>query len=194
MIIKDKKVPFPAFFVKFKTKTEQRRFVALHATYWVRCMHKMGRTEGAIVLDIDDTILDGHECVQNGFEYMRDFVDDLSKIYPLHIVTARPSDDRTNVMKMLHERRFMIPPDRLWMLPADQYGKDLSFVEKFKSSACEKISKMHNGLILRAGDKLWDVAHLETLKNGLSHVQEKDCYIFMDPFQSTTISCKLPGV
>ena len=46
----------------------------------------------------------------------------------------------------------------------------------------------------RFGDKLWDVAELSSLDSYLSHVRDRDCYIFWDPKLGGTLSGKLPGV
>ena len=104
-VTRDPRVDFPAFFVKAKTKTEQRRFVAQHALLWLKLQHKRG-ARGAVMVDIDDTLIDGNECVKHGFELMRKLYDEASLVFPLHVVTARPDDQHANVMAMLRARGF----------------------------------------------------------------------------------------
>jgi hypothetical protein len=192
-IVEDEKVPFPAFFVRLKTKTEQRMFVAYHAHNWLRYQFKNG-CSGAVMIDIDDTLIDGNESVNNGFQYMKKLYNEAAVMFPLHIVTARPREDHHVVMKMLASRGFCLPPDRLHMLPTNQYGKDTRFVEEFKWNTCREISKLHHGVVARFGDKLWDCSHIQTLRDDLRHVSDKDCYIFRDPRMKGCVSYKLPGV
>ena len=198
MIAEDHKVPFPAFFVRHKNKTEQRRFIATQSLQWLKFQHERGCL-GAIMVDIDDTLIDYNECVNNGFQYMKDLYRDAAVMFPLHIVTARPDEDHHSVMKMLATRGFSIPPDRLHMLPTHLYGKDYSHVERFKWETFLKIGKLHNGVVARFGDKMWDVAHIRDLSDSyrgssqFSHVSDRDCYIFMDPSMKGTVSFKLPG-
>ena len=95
---------------------------------------------------------------------------------------------------MLAERGFSIPPDRLHMLPTKDYGKETSLVEDFKWRTCLEISRIHNGLVARFGDKLWDCAHLQALRKDLLHVPDRHCYIFRDPRMKGCVSYKLPGM
>lgn len=194
-VVPDSKVPFYGFHIRYKTKTEQRRFIADHARIWLKFQHKRNST-GAVMVDIDDTLIDAYENVNHGFQYMKDLYDEASILFPLHIVTARPDEDHHAVMKMLSNRGFCIPPDRLHMLPTHLYGKDYSHVERFKWETYLKIGKIHNGVVARFGDKMWDVCHIRDLGSGsqLSHVTDRDCYVFMDPSMKGTMSCKLPGL
>ena len=194
MLVPDDRVPFPAFFVKCKTKTEQRRFVAHFARNWARVQHERGY-RGAVMVDIDDTLIDGNENVVNGFQFMKDVYTELGSLFPLHVVTARPDDDHLKCMDMLVKRGFCIPPDRLHMLPAHLYGKESVHVEDFKWKTCCAISDSHRGVVVRMGDKMWDVAHHASLHSSLfAHVDDKDCYVFLDPAQKGTASFKLPGI
>ena len=192
-VVEDPKAPFPGYFVRYKTKTEQRMFVAFHAYNWLRYQYKRG-SAGAIMVDIDDTLIDGNESVHHGFQYMKELYNQAGIMFPLHIVTARPRDDHHIVMKMLSARGFCVPPDRLHMLPTDHYGKDTKYVEDFKWKTCMEISRLHHGVVARFGDKLWDCAHIKSLRDDLSHISDKDCYIFRDPRMKGCISYKLPGV
>ena len=204
-VVADAKVDFPAYYVRGGGKTEQRAFVARHALLWLRLAHKRG-ARGAVMLDIDDTLIDGHECVKNGFEFMRDLYEEASVLFPVHVVTARPDDDHANVMRMLAKRGFVIPPDRLHMLPAALYGRSTQHVERFKWDCFVKMNREHGGVVMRFGDKMWDVAHLQSLDpsyrgNGsstspagyLAHVPDRACYLFRDPALRGTVSAKLPG-
>lgn len=188
----DESVDFPAFFVRDRTKTEQRRLVADHGLLWVRLQHAR-KARGAVMVDIDDTLIDGNECVQNGFEFMHYFYNEAALLYPVHVVTARPDDQHANVMRLLRERGFCVPPDRLHMLPSHLYGRDTRHVEDFKWKAFLEIGRTHGGVIARFGDKLWDVAHVSSLESYLTHVDDRDCYLFLDPALKGTFSGKLPG-
>lgn len=203
-LVEDAKVDFPAYFIRGGNKTEQRAFVARHALSWLRLAHKRG-ARGAVMLDIDDTLIDGHERVKNGFEFMKELYDEASLLFPVHVVTARPDDDHANVMRMLAKRGFVIPPDRLHMLPASLYGESTRHVERFKWDCFVKMNREHDGVIMRFGDKMWDVAHLQSLDpryagstgaasaGYLMHVPDRACYLFRDPALRGTVSAKLPG-
>lgn len=194
-IVRDLKVGFPAYFARgTRNKTDLRKFVAQCAQSWVLFEYSRG-IRGAVMLDIDDTLIDGRENVAYGFEFMQELYTALSWRFPIHIVTARPDDDHENVMKMLVKKGFHIPPDRLHMLPAKFYGKSYSHVEDFKFDCYQRIVKRHGRVVVRMGDKLWDVAHMNSLRGGyLSHVKDRDCYMFRDPCMGGCMSCKLPGL
>ena len=162
-IVEDKRVSFPAYYVRHRSKTEQRMFVAYLARIWLTHQHRQ-HMAGAIMVDIDDTLIDGNQSVQNGFQYMKELYTQMSLLFPLHIVTARPCEDHGTVMRLLAARGFCIPPDRLHMLPTRLYGKDLRHVEEFKWNTYLKIGRLHGGVVARFGDKLWDVAHLNSLR------------------------------
>ena len=145
------------------------------------------------MFDIDDTLIDGNETVKHGFELMAKMYDKVFGLFPVHIVTARPDEEHANVINMLKEKGFSIPPDRLHMLPTKFYGGPLRHVEEFKWSVFCKISKLHDGVVARFGDKLWDVAHIKALDGYQSHIRDKECCIFFDPALYGTLSAKLPG-
>lgn len=193
-IVQDQKVTFPAYFIRgTRSKTDLRMFVARVTKQWLMFEYAQG-TRGAVMIDIDDTLIDGRENVAFGFEFMHELYQYLSIYFPIHIVTARPDDEHTNVMKLLMKRGFCIPPDRLHMLPEELYGKDYCHVEDFKFNCFLRISKRHGCVVARLGDKLWDVAHMKSLRGGyLSHVKDKDCFVFKDPMMGSCMSCKLPG-
>lgn len=183
--------PFPCFYIK-GTKPEQRRTAARFANTWMKVQHRRG-ARGAVMLDIDDTLIDGRESVTNGFEEMLQFYRDVEVLFPIHIVTARPDDQKLQVLKMLQKRNFTVPSDRLHMLPAEHYGKDYSFVEHFKWNTFLAIAKHHNGVVARLGDKLWDVAHYSALHSDMKDVKDRQCCVFMDHRLGGTLSVKLPG-
>ena len=188
----DTKVSFPAFFTRGRAKRDKRMLIAQIGITWLNIQHQRG-AGGAVMIDIDDTLIDGRECVANGFEHMFKLYDVAFDLFPIHIVTARPDDTRTVVMQLLKKKKYFIPVDRLHMLPRDQYGKDPTYryVEKFKWQAYRQIGKMHGGVVARFGDKSWDVLHIERLSN--SHVEDKDTYLCLDPKLEGTASFKLPG-
>jgi hypothetical protein len=191
-IEQDEKVPFYGYYIRSKNKTEQRQHLAEQALSWIH-VQKMRGVHGGLMFDIDDTLIDGNDTVQNGFQFMKTLYEETSLIYPIHIVTARPDDNHGLVMQMLQKKGFFIPPDRLHMLPAQLYGKDYKYVEEFKWKCFSKIATLYGSVIARFGDKLWDVAHVDSLHSYLSHINDKDCYVFFDPKLRGTFSGKLPG-
>jgi hypothetical protein len=195
-LVPDERVPFPAYFVRAKTKTDQRLFVAAHAETWLVFQKEKRRAKGAVMVDIDDTLIDGNEAVAHGFQFMQQLYDRFSLLFPVHVVTARPDDQHARVMALLRSRGFCVPPDRLHMLPAHLYDKDPEegHVERFKWTCYCRIAHEHGGVVARFGDRLWDVAHLKSLDDGyLGHVRHRECYVFMDPALGGTCSYKLPG-
>ena len=145
------------------------------------------------MLDIDDTLIDGNQAVAHGFQLMQALFHEASLLFPVHIVTARPDDDHAHCMRLLRARGFAVPPDRLHMLPARLYGRDTRHVEDFKHGVYVQIGRQHGGVVARFGDKLWDVAHKDSLRTYLGHVDDRDCYLFLDPALRGTLSAKLPG-
>ena len=91
-IEQDNRVDFPAYFVTGEGKTQQRKYMAGLAISWLSVQHERG-AKGAIMVDIDDTLMDGNESVLNGFQYMHDLYINGGMLYPIHVVTARPDDD-----------------------------------------------------------------------------------------------------
>lgn len=187
----DDKVNFDSFFVMGR-KTDQREAVAEMALTWLRVQAKR-LCSGAIMVDIDDTLIDGHEAVQHGFEFMHHLYNEAFLLFPIHVVTARPDDQKAHVLKMLKKKGFGVPPDRLHLLPADQWGNGDHYVETFKWNTFLKIGKEHGGVVARFGDKLWDVAHIDALHGYMSHVRDAQCCVFFDPALGGTFSGKLPG-
>lgn len=197
-IVNDNVVDFPAFFFRGGTKTEMRRAVAEFGQTWLELQHKRGAA-GAVMVDIDDTLIDGNERVANGFEQMRDMYRATSKLFPLHVVTARPRSEHDKVVELLHKLDMPIAPDRLHMLPTRHYGGPTSHVEDFKWATFRKIADAHRGVVARFGDKMWDIAHLRALdrdayRGDQAHVQDGDSYVFLDPRLQGTLSLKLPGM
>lgn len=184
---------FPCFIVKGRCKSEKRRFLALACLDWLKFCKQHLHCQGAIMVDIDDTLVDGNQNIKNGFEFMKLMMDDTSLNFPIHIVTARPLEQHKYVMRMLQDRKICIPPDRLHMLPSHLWGKGDAHVEKFKWETFVLISKLHKGVAARFGDRLWDVAHIDALKTYQKHISEKDCCLFIDPKLRGTMSAKLPG-
>ena len=182
---------FPMYLVR-GLKTDQREFIAHLAMDWVLYKYRQGAS-GAIMLDIDDTLIDGHECIKNGFGEMRTFFQRARKRFPMYIVTARPKSEHDDVMSMLHERGLTVEADRLMMLPTNQWGKDTKFVEVFKWNAYKEIRDRHGGVIVRLGDKMWDVSHIRKLNGMFANVKDVQCLTYMDPGMPGTLSGKLPG-
>jgi hypothetical protein len=211
----DKRVNFPAYHVSMATKTDLRRFVAEHGLLWISHQFQKG-VKGCVVADIDDTLINGNEQVSNGFEHMLDMYKKVSLMYPVHIVTARPDEEHANVMALLSKKGFHVDPDRLHMLPTHLYYRPVEegHVERFKWAKHGEICKIHGFVIARFGDKMWDVACLNSIVPGgeryrevkttpgiarstkqpyLEHVPDSWCYIYFDPALRGTLSSKLPG-
>jgi hypothetical protein len=188
----DNTFDFPVYSVQGGTKAEQRQYIAEYAISWLMLQKKRG-VYGAIMIDIDDTILDGRQMVQNGFELMKTLFDVAGCFFPIHIVTARPDSEKDYVIRMLQERGFTIPFDRLHLLPEAWYGKGDEFVERYKWDMFTRIANMHNGCVARFGDRLWDVAHIDALHTYMKDVSNRSCYIFKDRRLRGTLSFKLPG-
>ncbi|RPF82506.1 MAG: hypothetical protein CBC65_000065 [Rhodothermaceae bacterium TMED105] len=192
-ITKDKTIDFPLYYIKPDTKkTEARKIASEYALGWITYQKGTGAT-GCIIFDIDDTLIDGKERVSGGFEFMVSMYAKVHKLFPVHIVTARPNEDHASCMDMLAGKGICIPPDRLHMLPSELWGKDTCYVEEFKWECHKKCNRIHNGVIARFGDKLWDVAHIQSLRTYLGHVKDKHCCLFFDPYLNGTLSVKLPG-
>jgi hypothetical protein len=194
--VQDKTVPYTAFHIQGRRVIDLRTYEARSAWVWLHACHKLGET-GAIVFDIDDTILNGKEKVCNGFEHMRTIFRDAFSLFSVYIVTARPDDQHSYVMGMLTKLGFSLPPDRLYMLPKDLYDHGTTEdVEDFKWRSCLEIHERHKstgGVIARFGDKLWDVAPASALHADLGHVKDTHTYRFIHPLMPMTYACKLPG-
>lgn len=192
----DTTVQFPCLFVGTSRdrKGDQRRFVAEYAKSWLTLRHAQG-ARGPIVFDIDDTLIDGNESVRGGFEAMLDLFRFATRCFPVHIVTARPDSDHDFVVALLHKKNIDVPYDRLHMLPAHLYGQGNHHVEDFKWGKHVQITKLHGcPAVARMGDKLWDVAHRDSLSTYMSHVKDRDTCIFFDPMLDGALSVKLPGM
>ena len=188
----DPRASFYAHFVRASTKRDKREYVAKLATLWARTCHQNGRT-GAIMFDIDDTLIDGNECIKNGFEAMKEFYEYASTLFPVYLVTARPDSEHDRVIRMLHRKGLPIPPDRLHMLPEHLYDGPSQHVEDFKWKKFCEMHVRHNGVLIRIGDRMWDVAHRDSLHTYLSHVDDRECYVFFDTALGGCASLKLPG-
>lgn len=190
----DARVDFKAYFVRAKSKCDQRRFVADHALRWLRAKHAAG-ARGAIYLDIDDTIVDGNERAAHGFDAMLAMYRAAEMLFPIHLCTARPDtpEDRARTHEMLRRVGFSIPVDRLHMLPAKDYDGPSDLTRDFKDRTFHAIAKKHGAVLARFGDRLWDVSARHAPSTYLRHVDETDCYICWDPALRGTASYKLPA-
>ena len=189
-MIWDTKVTFPAYFNNARRKTDARSRVGIDALVWLKTQHRIG-AKGAVIFDIDDTILDHNENVVRGFEEMHTLFREAFRMFQVYVVTARPRDQHSYVMQMLDKKGFCLPPDRLYLLPTAHYGGPPELVERFKWESAEIIRKEAGRVIGRFGDKLWDVAALAKLHAELAHVKDTDTYCYMD--ESCVYASKLPG-
>lgn len=191
MLIKaDEANDFPAVFVHDRSVQRARKCAAEYALSWIKYQKLFG-IRGCVVFDIDDTLIDGAGRVCHGFEFMVSLYTQVRKLFAVHIVTARPNCDHHHCMDMLYAKGIIVDPDRLHMLPTALYGKGNAHVERFKWKCHAECQALHDGVVAKFGDKMWDVAHLENKKK-LAHVKESDCYIFFDPDMPETLSVKLP--
>ena len=191
-IRKDSNCAFPSYFIEERRKPDQRRIAAQLASAWMKVQHKR-EARGAVMLDIDDTLIDCKESLAQGFDHMLQLFRDIELLYPIHIVTARPDNQHMDTLKLLRKRGFKVETDRLHMLPAHLWGEDTVHVERFKWQTFLKIAEIHGGVVARLGDKLWDVAHMDALHGNMAHIRDKDCCCFLDPRLRGTMSVKLPG-
>ena len=118
-IVKDDATSFPSFIVKGKTLTDKRAFIADAAKTYLGALHKATR-KGAVMFDIDDTLIDGHERCQHGFDAMASLYNTLESMYPIHVVTARPDDTKVKTLETLKKRGLVVPVDRLH-IPTDVF-------------------------------------------------------------------------
>lgn len=186
----DESMDFPCNRINAKP-SEARRIVSDYALSWILYQKGCGE-KGCVIFDIDDTLIDGSERVVNGFEFLADTYMRVHKLYPVHIVTARPAEDHSKCMEMLGKRGIVVDPDRLHMIPSEDWGDDKK-TEEFKWNCHMKCFRLHDGVIAKFGDKLWDVAHIQALHSYMSHVEDEWCLVFFDPYLKGTLSCKLPG-
>ena len=189
----DTKVPFPAVFVTSDKLTAQRRYVADEAKKWLEEKLRQGK-QGAVVFDIDDTLINGNEAVAHGFQYMVELYRWALQHFPVELVTARPEEEKSNVMRMLHKRKLFVGFNNLHMMNTKEYNSgDTTYVKNFKWGKHLDFVKMYkDGVLAKMGDRLWDVAERHSPSTYLKHVPEELCYIFTDPKLGGTRSFKLP--
>ena len=79
---------------------------------------------GAVVFDIDDTLVDGCERQVHGFKEMVDlarYVQGHPRLR-LHVVTARPRDSRAHILKLFAKNMgITLEPGNLWTLSTEHY-------------------------------------------------------------------------
>lgn len=198
VLLTDRSVSFPAFYVKGKNKTETRELLATHAMYWLKNQVRLGK-KGALYFDIDDTIISSNNGVSMyGFTFLQDVFKEFQHIFHIHIVTARPERGRAETIDQLKSKKLYVMHDNLHMLDDKVYdhGTNEDFA-RFKWTAYLKIREKHGEVIARFGDKMWDVAHFTALYSDrpyLKHVDDTAGYMFSDPRLRGTASYKCPGV
>ena len=193
-VTNDHRASFPAVFVESDNLTAQRKYVADEAKKWLKQQLQKG-IRGAVVFDIDDTLINGNEAVAHGFEHMVDPFKWASVHFPVEFVTARPEDDKAHVMGLLHsdKRRLCIHWNHLHMMKTEEYHSGESkFVKDFKWGKHKEFVKKYGVVLARLGDRLWDVAERRSPDTYLRHVGDEACYIFSDPVLKGTRSFKLP--
>ena len=176
------------------SQTEKRQFVAREA---YATLSRWGSAKGAVVFDIDDTLINHQESVTQGFEAMVELFDRLSERFVVHVVTARPDDDHA-LSCACSSKGIRLPVDRLHMMPTVDYynDRDRSLVEQFKWRMHQTIVRARPGRrALRR--PAWDAATTASLDTYLRHIEHRDTYVF-DPALATPdgapcLSAKLPG-
>ena len=194
---RDHQCRFPAYLVS-GSHAHQRRFVAEHGKTWLSTCARM-KLRGAVVFDIDDTLIDGKQEVVRGFQDMLETYQHAKRLgFPVYVVTARPDDDEEYVYGMLSRREIHVTPEHLKMLPAEHYNVEDDkerdeLITDFKFGKYLEFVKKHNRVLARFGDKLWDVCDKNTIVQDLNHVSNRHCWIGRDCRQGMCVSYKLPG-
>ena len=196
LVTQDVRAPFPCYFLRSRDKTTQRKGIAQFGASWCTAQHCRG-IEGRVMIDIDDTLINSRESARcDGFQDMLQLYKDINPFFIIHIVTARPDYDKEGCLCMLHKRGFAVDPDRLHMLPGHLYDHSKHIdhdVTQFKWDCFRKLRAMPGMVVARFGDKLWDVAHPDSIPRDLVHICDRDCIVFLDPRLGGTLSAKLPG-
>ena len=210
--VEDPKVSFTAFKLtaspSMKAKEGRkmiRQFIAHMSITYMRFLHNTGH-RGAIVYDIDDTLVtsvprsDEDSGYIDGFEYLNEMFHSVRDLFTVYIVTARPDSDKVHVMNMLKRNNIIIDPDRLRMVPEDDYHNGPSDVtQKVKWEEHLKIDRecrtRNETILAKFGDRLWDVANIDSLSTYLKHIPHNSAYVFWDthPEMRGCMSCKLVG-
>ena len=157
-------------------------FIAFHAIQWIR-FQRQRRTLGCVMVDIDDTLIDGNSVV-NGFQFMKDLYQEIQTMFPVHVVTARPDEDHARVMKLKLSRGFCIPPDHLQGshralrqgLLVHWRSSMNTFLKIARAQRCGRAFRRQN-----VGRRA------QTESDRVPRTQDKDCCVFLDPRQKDRI-------
>tara|TARA_B100001540_G_C15769579_1_gene625677 strand:- start:181 stop:771 length:591 start_codon:yes stop_codon:yes gene_type:complete len=160
--------------------------------------HNHIRSRGAIVVDLDDTLINHQQRVTEGFEHIRNALIDASHNFPFYVVTARPVEDHADVLRMVRKLGFHLADRRLYMMKTEEYyetdpKKRDRFSEAFKWESAIEIEENEGRLLLRMGDRLWDaIPNPGKNEAKFSHIDDRQPFLFFDVVHQT-LCVKLPG-
>lgn len=186
------------FLSKSGSKTAKREFVATVGLLWLQYQKRRGR-RGAVVFDIDDTLIDYRDKVESGFDAMVDLFQFAARHFCTYVVTARPfeagrqgEEDVQYVHDLLRERGIVLPRERLYLMPLHEYNKGGDATEAYKTRTTESIRRREGVILARFGDKMWDCVASSGLHGAgqYTHVSDGDAYLGRD---GHTVFGKLPG-
>ena len=185
------RVPYPP-----TSKTTSRFEIAQILRGWFT-YHNQKRSKGAIIVDLDDTLINHQQRVAEGFEHIRNALIDASHNFPFYVVTARPVEDHAVVLRMVRNLGFHLADSRLYMMDTEEYretdpDRSHRFQENFKWSSADKIEQREGRILLRMGDRLWDaVPNPGMNEHKFKHIEDKQPFLFFDPVHRT-LCVKLP--
>lgn len=185
-----------AILLRGTAKQPKRECLALIGKQWIQeILRTQQPLTPAIVLDIDDTLVDGDERVEDGFQQMADMVTCARlKGVSIHFVSARPESTAEDVLKLLHQARCAVDKRNLWLMNDKEYdSKNMKYVIRFKNKSYTDIRKQ-NRVIARFGDRLWDIARPVIVDRSLStsELNDRSCFVTIDPTH-LCLCAKMPG-
>lgn len=174
-------------------KQPKRECVALIGTGWVHEVLRFKPKHPAVVLDIDDTLVDRQEKLNDGFQFMAEFFKD-ARMHgvSMHFVSARPESTRGEVLRLLNAACCGVDSRNLWLMTDRAYDSgDMDKVVSFKDASYKAIRRDHT-VIARFGDRLWDIARPKVVGTKLSALDDRSCFVCVDSTH-WCLSAKLPG-
>lgn len=175
--------PFVCAVIEAETNEQKIKHAVSWATMWVRFKQSLNES-GAIIFDIDDTLVDERERPIKPVVDLYRMCIDLK--LPCYIVTARPDTkkNRSETHKMLRTND-ITNYKMLFMMPGD-VEPTVENIGAFKYNAREFIqTKMKKEILLNCGDQLTD----HTKHPRLMHSIENDAAIL---FPASYACLKMP--
>ena len=187
-------VPIPTEFcfarVEGPTELLRIRYVMAWFDAWMRFQAKCG-TRGAVVFDIDDTLVDGNEerihpvarayrlCQEYGFRCC--------------IVTARPEsvENRRETMQMLNGHG-VSNWESFYMMPSSIKVKDVAHISHYKRSCRDDIETRHR-IVANVGDMWHDIVRfpLTGATRIIDTCKDQDCAVLFPPMSHGEVAIKL---